>query len=53
MCKGRLKNDAAIRHAVDPSGILYRHLYTAVIGVDATGQVSYFENRVNFEKFSG
>jgi YHS domain-containing protein len=53
MCKERLENDSAMRKAVDPISGHTVDKAKAVIGADASGQVFYFENRLNFEKFSG
>lgn len=52
MCKERLENDAALRHATDPvSGALVDKA-SAVIGASADGRVQYFENQKNFSQFN-
>ena len=53
VCKERLENDSAMRKAVDPISGQTVDKAKAVIGADASDQVFYFENRLNFEKFSG
>lgn len=51
MCKGRLERDPSSRSAKDPvSGNLVDKA-TAVIGKRVNGEVLYFENKENFERF--
>lgn len=50
MCKERLANDAAARHAVDPITGAKVDKASAVIGADEKGNVFYFENEANLEK---
>lgn len=51
MCEAKLKNNAAIRSAVDPTSLRSVDKATAVIGRDASGKVFYFESEQALAKF--
>ncbi len=51
MCEAKLKNNAAVRSAVDPTSLRAVDKATAVIGRDASGKVFYFENEQTLAKF--
>jgi len=51
MCKAKLKEDAAQRCDVDPVSGAKVDKATAVIGADAKGNVYFFENEANLNKF--
>lgn len=51
MCEARLKEDAAVRTAIDPVSGNKIDKSEAVIGADANGKVYYFESAENFGKF--
>ena len=52
MCAGKLKNDPALRKAVDPVSGKEVDKALAVVGVDSKGKAYYFENEKNLQKFS-
>lgn len=51
MCEAKLKNNAAVRSAVDPTSLRSVDKATAVIGRDASGKVFYFESEHSLAKF--
>jgi len=51
MCEARLKQDAAIRKAVDPVSGAEVDKADAVIGAKRDGSVYYFETEENYEAF--
>ncbi len=52
MCKGKLANEPSSRAAKDPISGKTVDKAAAVIGMDASGAVQYFENEKNFETYA-
>ena len=52
MCKGRLENDPRSRVAIDPVSGNKVDKAVSVIGASAKGNIYYFENMKNLQKFS-
>lgn len=50
-CKSTLQNDASSRMAKDPVSNKFVDKSKAVIAASSNGEVRYFENKTNFEKF--
>ncbi len=50
-CKATLKNDAAVRTAIDPESKKSVDKATAIIAANEEGSVLYFQNKANFEKY--
>jgi len=50
-CKATIQKDASARSATDPESKKSVDKATAVIAANAIGDVLYFENKANFEKY--
>jgi len=50
-CKATIQKDAASRTAIDPQSKKPVDKATAIIAANGTGDVLYFENKSNFEKY--
>jgi len=50
-CKATIQNDASSRSATDPQSKKPVDKATAIIAANDTGDVLYFENKANFEKY--
>lgn len=52
MCKARLEKDVSIRNAVDPVSGNSVDKATAIIGVDSSNKVYYFESEKNMQNYA-
>lgn len=52
MCKGTLKNDPSSRNAVDPVSGAPVDKAQAIIAASSEGNIYYFENKDNLDKFN-
>lgn len=50
-CKATIQKDATSRSATDPQSKKLVDKATAIIAANETGDVLYFENKANFEKY--